>query len=148
MGRITVTETINAPVGTVFDYVDDYRNTTRYMKDLTRWEPVGSKTQGKGSRFALSMNAGPVNIDGEVEIDTWEENRAIGWKTRKGFRQDGSWSFNERGGGTEATFTVDYDLPGGIAGKMMAKVTVEPVLKSILEASVKQLKAQTEKLGK
>jgi uncharacterized membrane protein len=138
MGRITVTETINAPVGTVFGYVDDYRNTTRYMKDLTRWEPVGSQTHGK---------AGPLTIDGEVEIDTWEENRAIGWTTRKGFRQDGSWSFDAKGRGTEATFTVDYDLPGGIAGKMMARA-VEPVLKSTLEASVKQLKAQAEKLGK
>jgi uncharacterized membrane protein len=147
MGRITVTETIKAPVGTVFGYVDDYRNTTTYMKDLTRWQPVGSKTHGKGSRFALSMKAGPLNIDGEVEIDTWEENRAIGWKTKKGFRQDGSWSFKEKRGSTEATFTVDYDLPGGIAGKVMARA-VEPVLKGALEASVKQLKAQAEKLGK
>ncbi len=147
MGRISVTETIQAPVSTVFGYVDDYRNTTRYMKDLTRWDPVGSRTHGKGSRFSLAMKAGPLNIDGEVEIDTWEENRAIGWKTKKGFRQDGSWSFTERGDATEATFTVEYDLPGGIAGKMMAKA-VEPVLKGTLETSVKQLKAQTESAAK
>jgi uncharacterized membrane protein len=146
MGRITVTESIKAPVSTVFAYVDDYRNTTKYMKDMTRWEPVGSKTHGMGSRFALSMKVGPLNIDGEVEIDQWVENQAIGWKTKKGFRQDGSWSFTEKGGGTEAAFSVDFDLPGGIAGKMMAKA-VEPAIKSTLEGSVKQLKAQTEKLG-
>ena len=93
------------------------------------------------------MKVGPLNIDGEVEIDQWVENQAIGWKTKKGFRQDGSWSFTEKGGGTEATFSVDFDLPGGIAGKMMAKA-VEPAIKSTLEGSVKQLKAQTEKLGK
>jgi uncharacterized membrane protein len=147
MGRITVTESIKAPVSTVFAYVDDYKNTTRYMKDMTRWDPVGSKTHGEGSRFALSMKVGPLNIDGEVEIDQWVENQAIGWKTKKGFRQDGSWSFTEKGGGTEATFSVDFDLPGGIAGKMMAKA-VEPAIKSTLEGSVKQLKAQTEKLAK
>jgi uncharacterized membrane protein len=147
MGRITVTESIKAPVSTVFEYVDDYKNTTKYMKDMTKWEPVGSKTHGKGSRFTLSMQVGPLNIDGEVEIDQWVENQAIGWKTKKGFRQDGSWSFTEKGGGTEAAFSVDFDLPGGIAGKMMAKA-VEPAIKSTLEGSVKQLKAQTEKLGK
>jgi uncharacterized membrane protein len=146
MGRITVTESIKAPVSTVFAYVDDYRNTTKYMKDMTRWEPVGSKTHGMGSRFALSMKVGPLNIDGEVEIDQWVENQAIGWKTKKGFRQDGSWSFQEKGGSTEAAFSVDFDLPGGIAGKMMAKA-VEPAIKSTLEGSVKQLKAQTEKLA-
>jgi hypothetical protein len=42
---------------------------------------------------------------------------------------------------------VDFDLPGGIAGKMMAKA-VEPAIKSTLEGSVKQLKAQTEKAVK
>lgn len=144
MGRITVTETINAPVAAVFAYVDDYRNTTKYMKDMTKWEPAGDKTHGLGSRFALSMKVGPLNIDGEVEIDTWEENRAIGWKTLKGFKQDGSWSFTAKGAGTEAAFSVDFDLPGGMAGKMMARA-VEPAIKATLQGSVKQLKAQTEK---
>ena len=147
MGRITVTESINAPVSTVFAYVDDYRNTTKYMKDMTRWEPAGDTTHGKGSRFALSMKVGPLTIDGEVEVDAWEENRVIGWKTKKGFRQDGSWQFTEKGGGTEAAFTVDYDLPGGMAGKMMAKV-IEPALKATLQGSVKQLKSQTEPVAK
>ncbi len=145
MGRISVSESIKAPVSTVFGYVDDYRNTTKYMKDLSKWEPVGDKSHGKGSRFALSMKAGPLNIDGEVEIDTWVENQAIGWVTKKGFRQDGSWTFEKSGDGTQATFAVEFDFPGGIAGKMMARA-VEPVLKSTLETSVKQLKAQTEKL--
>jgi uncharacterized membrane protein len=144
MGRITVTETINAPVATVFDYVDDYRNTTKYMKDMTRWEPAGDTTHGLGSRFALSMKVGPMSIDGEVEIDQWVENQAIGWKTLKGFKQDGSWSFTEKGGGTEASFSVDIEFPGGMAGKMMAR-TIEPAIKGTLQGSVKQLKEQTEK---
>ena len=144
MATITVSETIDAPVSAVFAYVDDYRNTIKYMKDMTKWEPAGDQTHGKGSRFVISMKVGPLNIDGEVEIDAWEENRTIGWKTLKGFRQDGSWSFGEKGGGTEAALTVEFDLPGGIAGKMMAK-TIEPILKGTLQGSVKQLKAQTEK---
>jgi uncharacterized membrane protein len=143
MASITVKETIDAPVAKVFAYVDDYRNTTKYMKDMNKWEPAGDKTHGKGSRFALEMKVGPLTIDGEVEVDTWEENRKIAWKTKKGFRQDGSWSFSEKNGGTEAAFTVEYDLPGGIAGKMMGKA-IEPALKSTLQGSVKQLKAQTE----
>jgi uncharacterized membrane protein len=144
MGSITVSETIDAPVSQVFAYVDDYRNTTKYMKDMTKWEPAGEQTHGKGSRFVISMKVGPLNIDGEVEVDAWEENRAIGWKTLKGFRQDGSWSFREKGAGTEAALTVEFDLPGGVAGKMMAK-TIEPLLKGTLQGSVRQLKAQTEK---
>ena len=49
MGHITITEEIVAPVEAVFADVDDHRNTTKYMKDLTKWAPVGSKTHGKGA---------------------------------------------------------------------------------------------------
>jgi uncharacterized membrane protein len=147
VGHISVTETIRAPIDTVFAYVDDYRNTTRYMKDLVKWEPAGSTTHGKGSRFALAMKAGPLSIEGEVEITTWTDRKAIGWTTRKGFRQDGAWSFRQRGDSTEATFEVEYELPGGFAGRVMAKAA-EPILKGNLEASVRQLKAQTEGLAK
>lgn len=147
MGHITVTETIRAPVGTVFAFVDDYRNTTRYMRDLVKWEPAGSRTHGKGSRFALAMKAGPLSIEGEVEITTWTDGKAIGWTTRRGFRQDGAWTFRQRGDDTEATFEVEYDFPGGIAGKVMARAA-EPILKGNLEASVRQLKQLTEKLAK
>jgi uncharacterized protein YndB with AHSA1/START domain len=48
MGRITIDMTINAPVATVFAYVDDYRNTTKYMKDLVKWQPTGKVTHGRG----------------------------------------------------------------------------------------------------
>ena len=44
MGHITITKQIAAPAEVVFGYVDDYRNTTTYMKDLTKWQPVGAKT--------------------------------------------------------------------------------------------------------
>ena len=147
MGHITVTQTIRAPVDKVFAYVDDYRNTTNYMKDLVRWEPAGSTTHGKGSRFALAMKAGPLTVEGEVEITTWTDRKAIGWTTRKGFKQDGAWTFRSRGDSTEATFEVDYDFPGGIAGKVMARAA-EPILKANLEASVRQLKELTEKLAR
>jgi uncharacterized membrane protein len=147
MGHITVTETIRAPVDTVFAYVDDYGNTTKYMKDLVKWEPVGSKTHGKGSRFALAMKAGPLNIEGEVEITTWTDRKAIGWTTRRGFKQDGAWTFRPQGDSTEATFEVEYDLPGGMAGRVMARA-VEPILKGNLDASVRKLKELTEKLAK
>ena len=79
MGRITIDMTINAPVTTVFAYVDDYRNTTRYMKDLVKWQPTGKVTHGKGARFDVGMKAGPTTLNSVVDITTWTENKAIGW---------------------------------------------------------------------
>ena len=147
MGRITISKTIEAPVATVFQYVDDHRNTTKYMKGLTKWKPTGEKTHGKGSEFEVGMKAGPTTLESTVHINAWTENRVIGWTSRSGFKQSGKWSFKDKGEETEATFELEYEFGGGIAGRMLARAA-EPVVRGNLERSVADLKSTTEKLGK
>jgi uncharacterized membrane protein len=146
MGHISVTKTIDAPVETVFAYVDDHNNTTKYMKDLTKWQPVGSQTHGKGAQFAVAMKAGPKVLDSSVLMTQWTENKVIAWTSESGFKQSGKWAFRPKAGGTEATFDMDYEFGGGLAGKVLAKVA-EPVVRMNIESSVDELKRQTEKAG-
>lgn len=146
MGHITINETIDAPVATVFAYVDDYRNTTRYMKDLVKWQPTTDVTHGKGSKFAVGMKAGPTTLNSVVDINAWTENRTIAWKSTEGFKQTGKWSFKADGDATGVTFDMDYEFGGGIAGRMLGRAA-EPIVRSNLHTSVKNLKAQTEKLA-
>lgn len=144
MGHITVTEKVEAPVEAVFAYVDDHHNTTKYMKDLTKWAPVGSTTHGKGAKFAVAMKAGPLTLSSVVDITTWTENTAIGWTSREGFKQTGRWSFLKAGEGTEATFDMEYELPGGIAGRVVSRVA-EPIVRGNIEQSVRNLRSQVER---
>ena len=146
MGHINVSRTIAAPVETVFAYVDDYSNTTKYMKDLTKWQPVGSKTQGKGAHFAVAMKAGPKVLDSNVLITQWTANKVIAWVSQSGFKQSGKWAFKATADGCEAIFDMEYEFPGGIAGKVLAKAA-EPIVKMNIESSVDELKRQTEKLA-
>lgn len=146
MGHITVTRSIDVPVENVFAYVDDYRNTTKYMKDLTKWAPVGEQTHGKGAHFEVAMKAGPKVLDSDVLITQWTENKVIAWKSESGFKQTGKWSFRPKSGGTEATFDMEYEFGGGIAGKVLAKAA-EPFVRMNIESSVEELKKQTEKAG-
>jgi uncharacterized membrane protein len=146
MGHITVTRTIDAPVEAVFGYVDDHKNTTKYMKDLTRWQPVGSQTHGKGSHFAVAMKAGPKVLESSVLITQWTENKVIGWVSESGFKQTGKWAFKPKAGGTEATFDMEYEFGGGLAGKVLGRAA-EPFVKMNIESSVDELKRQTEKLS-
>lgn len=147
MGRITITRAIAAPVETVFAYVDDHRNTTKYMKDLTKWKPAGEKTHGKGSEFEVGMRAGPTTLTSTVLITDWAENKVIGWTSRSGFKQSGRWSFKTRGETTEATFEMEYEFGGGIAGKLLGRAA-EPIVRANLEHSVGTLKTNTEKLAR
>jgi len=146
MGRITIDMTINAPVATVFAYVDDYRNTTKYMKDLVKWQPTGKVTHGKGARFDVGMRAGPTTLTSVVDITTWTENTAIGWHSNEGFRQIGIWAFEPKGDKTQVTFDMEYEFGGGIAGKLLGRAA-EPIVRGNLQRSVETLKLHTEKLG-
>jgi uncharacterized membrane protein len=147
MGHITVSEKVAAPVEAVFAYVDDHRNTTRYMKDLTKWAPVGSTTRGKGAKFAVAMKAGPMTLSSVVDITTWTENTAIGWTSREGFKQTGKWSFTTSGEGTAATFDMEYELPGGIAGRMLSRAA-EPIVRANIQQSVRNLRSQVERAAR
>jgi uncharacterized membrane protein len=147
VGHITVTEKIAAPVASVFAYVDEHTNTTKYMKDLTTWAPVGAKTHGKGAKFSVAMKAGPMTLSSVVNITTWTENRAIGWTSVEGFKQTGKWTFEAGDEGTVATFDMDYELPGGLAGRMLSRAA-EPIVRGNIEQSVRNLRAQVEKTTK
>lgn len=147
MGHITCTETVAAPVEAVFAYVDDYRNTTKYMKDLTKWKPAGDKVHGKGAKFEVAMKAGPMTLGSVVDITMWTENKTIGWTSREGFKQTGKWSFKAHGEGTDATFDMSYELPGGLAGRMLSRAA-EPIVRSNIEQSVKSLRTHVEKSAK
>ncbi|MEO8899557.1 MAG: SRPBCC family protein [Candidatus Dormibacter sp.] len=144
MSHITISEDIAAPVGTVFAYVDEHSNTTKYMKDLTKWKPVGANSHGKGAKFAVAMKAGPMTLSSVVDITTWTQNSAIGWTSVEGFKQKGKWTFTARGEGTVATFDMEYELPGGIAGRMVSRVA-EPIVRGNIEQSVRNLRTQVEK---
>jgi len=145
MGHITIEKTVNAPVTTVFAYVDDYRNTTKYMKDLVKWQPTGKVTHGKGAQFDVGMKAGPTTLTSVVDITVWAENRSIGWSSREGFKQIGRWDFTPRGDRTQVTFSLDYEFGGGIAGKLLGRAA-EPIMRGNLERSVDTLKLNTERL--
>jgi uncharacterized membrane protein len=145
MGRITIDMTINAPVTTVFAYVDDYRNTTKYMKDLVKWQPTGKVTHGKGAQFDVGMKAGPTTLTSVVDITAWTENKTIGWHSHEGFKQIGTWVFTAKGDRTAVTFDMEYEFGGGIAGRLLGRAA-EPIVRGNLQRSVETLKVHTEKL--
>lgn len=144
MGSISITRSMDTPVETVFAYVDDYHHTTSYMQGLSRWKPTGSLSHGKGAEFDVAMKAGPWDLGSIVEITKWTANKLIAWESRSGFQQAGQWSFKKNGDGTEVAFTLDYEFPGGLAGKALSR-GAEPIVRMNLEKSLDNLVAKLEK---
>lgn len=117
-----------APVSVVFDYVDDYRNTTTWLFGLSSFEPSTSLVQGLGSKFDGTFAVKPIKLRSSVEIVEWEKDKVIALKSYQGFQLSSTWHFTATGDQT-SSLVVDfvYELPGGLAGKAMGKA-MEPIV--------------------
>jgi uncharacterized membrane protein len=144
MGQVTTHTTIDADIQMVFDYVTDYRTATKYSKDLKKWEPVTEVTDDVGAQFDASLQLGPKAFESRVEVDSRNDPEAFGFSSISGFQHAGRYTFAAKGDGqTEVTFVFDYTLPGGMAGRLLARTT-EPLLKASLNNNLKNLKKQVE----
>ena len=147
MGQIRTSTTIAADIATVFGYVSDYRTATRYSKDLKKWDPVTEVTDDLGAQFDVALQLGPKSFESRVEIDSRSEPEQFGWSSISGFQHSGHYTFAPADGGTEVTLLFDYTLPGGMAGRIIAR-TAEPLLKSSLAGNLRTLKQQVEELSR
>ncbi len=144
MGQVTTSTTIDAPIQAVFDYVADYRTAVGYSRDLKKWDPVTDVTDDVGAQFDASLQLGPKAFDSRVEVDSRVDPEQFGWHAISGFQHAGRYHFTSAGdAATDVTFVFDYTLPGGMAGRLLAKTT-EPLLKASLASNLKTLKQQVE----
>lgn len=108
---------IDRPAGDVFAFVDDYKNSTRYIVGMTEYQPTTKQTNGKGSKFRfIKKTTGLPDIKSEIEITEWEQDRKISFKSFAGFDNGGSYTFTPRGDRTEVRLSNSYDLAGLLGG--------------------------------
>jgi uncharacterized membrane protein len=126
--RIDIEETCRAPLRRTFDYVADYRSIPDWMFGVRRFVPVTQQDRGLGSEYDVELSLGmPLKL--RIRTVEFEEGRAIGMDSVKGFKARSRWYFEPVGPDqTKVTATVSYDLPFGPAGKLMAKV-IEPFVR-------------------
>jgi uncharacterized membrane protein len=150
---------IDRPVAAVFDFVDDYKNSTRYIVGMTEYKPTTKQTNGKGSRFKfVKKTTGLPDIKSDIEIIDWQKDKKITFKSFAGFENGGTYTFIADGGKTVVRLSNTYDLSsliggnrgglfGGLAkaaGGAMSKVAEGQVRKD-LTTSLEKLRELIEK---
>ena len=119
---------VEAPVDVLFAYVDDYRNTTKWLFGLSRFNPTSEATSGLGSTFHGTFAVKPIKLHSSVRVVEWAQDAAIAVESYKGFKLDQRWEFHSTGPKTSKVIVdVRYELPGGIAGKAMGRA-MEPIV--------------------
>jgi len=132
--------TIARDAAAVFAWVADHRNVTRVLDGVTRWEPLDGRERGVGARFDVSMRALGFPLENVLVLETWDEPRAIGWRSESGLiPQAGGWRFYPAAGGTEVTLTIRYRPPGGALGGLVAG-RVDDLVTARLERALERMR--------
>jgi uncharacterized membrane protein len=150
---------ISRPAADVFAFVDDYRNSTRYIVGMTEYQPTTTQTSGQGSKFKfVKKTTGLPDIKSEIEITDWQKDKKITFKSFAGFENGGTYTFLRHGDKTVVRLSNTYDLSsliggnrgglfGGIAkaaGGAMSKVAEGQVRKDLTN-SLEKLRSLVER---
>lgn len=144
MPEIRAQTHIDATPEQVFDFIDEWRNAMRYMKRMTRWEladPDGGT--GVGAIFNVDVQAGPTKLGGRFQVTGHDRPHRIAFRSMEDVRVEGHWDIRPEGDGTRLALNASYDLPGGIAGRLVGSFLKGNAQKD-LDASVRELKRLVE----
>jgi uncharacterized membrane protein len=144
--RVAVVTDIEAPRPMVWDYLMQARSWREFMDGVTRWEVQGERSGGPGTRFAMRIQVGFIELGGIVEITEFDPPCDVAWAGVTGVDQRGRWRLRELGEGrTRVELRVVYHAPGGLAAILADRVAL-PIVRRHLERSLAGLKRRVEAL--
>ncbi|WP_370288975.1 SRPBCC family protein [Nocardioides sp.] len=136
---------IDAPVSTVFDYVGDFSKTPTWFYGLTRIEPVSGPERGVGAVYDGVVKLG-VTLTSRLECTAYDADTFIELTSVKGIKNHQRWRFAALGEDrTRLDVHIDYELPGGLAGRAVASA-VKPLIGVAVTQSSAALKRNVEAL--
>lgn len=122
-----------------FEWIADYRNVPRVLEGVTRWDPVGRKTRGKGARFEVEMRTLGIPLTSMLEVHEWEPPRMIAWRSLGGLiEQEGAWEIDPEPDGVTVRLTIDYVPPAAAVGNILA-APVEALARRRLQAALDRM---------
>lgn len=137
---------IDAPVEKVFRFVADYRNTVRYQRQFTKFEPVGGPMAGLGLTVDARGRFKGVPIHTRLRITQFTENERIVSTSVGGLKSDAEWLFSTEDGGTRVQFRATYAWPIPIPNGAIRDM-LKAELVSLTEDSLRRLKRLVESEG-
>ena len=112
--------TINRPASELYSYFRDFSNLPQFMENVVSIEV----TDPRRSRWTVKAPAG-ATVAWDARVTQEEQDRFIEWTSEPGadVANSGRIEFREAGDrGTVVTVTIAYDPPGGVIGKVIAKM--------------------------
>jgi uncharacterized membrane protein len=112
--------TINRPAAELYAYFRDFTNLPHFMENVISIEVRDDKV----SHWKVKAPAG-ATVEWDARITQEQPDRLIEWTSEPGadVANSGRIEFRDAGArGTVVTATIAYDPPGGVIGKVIAKM--------------------------
>ncbi|WP_174297478.1 SRPBCC family protein [Sphingomonas bacterium] len=112
--------TINRPVEEVYSYFRDFSNLPSFMENVVSIDVKDARL----SHWMVKAPGGKT-VEWDARVTADEPNRLIAWTSEEGadVPNSGTVTFDPvEGRGTVVTATILYDPPGGVVGKLIAKM--------------------------
>ena len=112
--------TINRPASELYAYFRDFSNLPHFMENVVSIEILDPRL----SHWVVKAPAG-ATVEWDALVTQDEQDRLIAWTSQPGadVANSGRIEFRDAGPrGTVVTVTIAYDPPGGVIGKVIAKM--------------------------
>ena len=132
---------IDAPPADVMAVIADFPSYPQWVAAAKKVEVEETGDDGRARRVHFVLDAGAVKDDYVLEYD-WDGDRKVAWNLVKGQmqkRQEGSYTLEETGGGTEVTYRITIDLSIPMLGMIKRKAE-----KVIIDRALAGLKKRVE----
>lgn len=116
MERVEKSILIQAPVDTIFDYINEPTNLLKIWPGMIEVQDVQRLRNGD-QRFRCVHKMVGAHIESTWEAVEYALNTRITIKTSGGIRSTVTWTFQPQNGGTEVTFNIEYAIPAPLLRK-------------------------------
>jgi hypothetical protein len=120
--ELTVPVSVACSPERAFDYFADHRHVAQVLEGVSRWEPIGTQTEGIGARYAVEMQALGVPLSSVLRLNRWRRPHEIGWISESGvIKQEGGFTFTATPKGVRIVLHIAYTPPASQLGAAVAR---------------------------
>jgi len=143
MAKVESSVNINAPIEKVFDAVADPEKIAHYASSGVLTDSEG--TPGElGSYSEWDYNVAGMKLHSKMTVSEVDKPRKLVEEMSGAMPGKWTWNLEQDGQAVKVDFSIEYDLPGGVLGKIANQLFLGRMNQKNLEGTVRRLKVYCE----
>ena len=145
MAKLTKSVEVEASPEKVFTFVNDVKKMNDAMKGWAEGEHT-SEAVGVGATMHYVGVAGGSQAEWDMEVTEFVKNKKVAMRTigASKFKMTNSWVLEPTTKGTKSTFSMEYEVPYSVLGKLVDKLKVSKDMEKSMSKMLENMKKALE----